>query len=142
MIQNSPNYKKTILAIHIAVWLIVILSPLTFFDHGDKFSRDKLIPMISSPLMMMMVFYTMYLYVTPKYLFGENKRKFWIYTILLVLVAGIVLHLWMSFCHNALFKPEISHDFPHKHSRPFPKMRQSMEVWFLLRNADTHTFSC
>ena len=71
------------LAIHIAVWLIVILSPLTFFDHSDKFSRDKLIPMISCPLMMMVVFYTMYLYITPKYLFGENKRKFWIYTILL-----------------------------------------------------------
>lgn len=141
MIQNSPNYKKTMLAIHIAVWLIVILSPLTFFDHGDKFSRDKLIPMISCPLMMMVVFYTMYLYITPKYLFGENKRKFWIYTILLVLVAGIVLHLWMSFCHNVLFKPEIPHDFPHKHGRPFHKMRQSMEVWFLLRNVFSMTIT-
>ena len=41
------KYKKTIIAIHIAVWLIVILAPLTFFDKGDKFEMDKLIPMIS-----------------------------------------------------------------------------------------------
>ena len=134
-----PKYKKTIIAIHIAVWLIVILAPLTFFDKGDKFEADKLIPMISSPLMMMAVFYTMYLHITPKFLFREDKRKFWTYTILLVLGAGIVLHLWLSFSHNIFFKPESvppeyfpkpkngGHGFRHR-------MHHSMEYWFMLRN--------
>ena len=133
------KYKKTIIAIHIAVWLIVILAPLTFFDKGDKFEMDKLIPMISSPVMMMAVFYTMYLHITPKFLFREDKRKFWIYTVVLVLGAGIALHLWLSFSHNFFFKPESvppecfpkpkdgGHDFQ-------PKMRHSMEYWFMLRN--------
>lgn len=108
MVPNTLYYRKTIIAIHIAVWLIVILSPLTFFDRGDKFEIDKLIPMTSTPLLMMAVFYTMYLYITPKYLFGDDKRRFWIYTIIIVLAAGIALHLWITFSHN-IFLNQILH---------------------------------
>ncbi len=131
MIPDSPYYRKTIIAIHIAVWLIVILSPLTFFDRGDKFGMDKLIPMVSCPLLMMAVFYTMYLYITPRYFFGDEKHKFWIYSVLLVLAAGITLHVWITFSHNIFFKPE-PHRFGRGHGGPGP--RPSMEVWFLLRN--------
>ena len=134
MVPNTLYYRKTIIAIHIAVWLIIILSPLTFFDRGDKFELDKLIPMISTPLLMMAVFYTMYLYITPKYLFGDDKRKFWIYTVLLVLAAGIALHLWIAFSHNIFFRPEPVPRFGRGRGIPGPRLRPAMEVWFLLRN--------
>lgn len=133
------KYKKTIIAIHIAVWLIVILAPLTFFDKGDKFEMDKIIPMVSSPVMMMVVFYTMYLRITPNFLFQEDKKRFWIYTVLLVLGAGIALHLWLSFSHNFFFKPEDvpPECFPKpRHGEPgfHHRIRHSMEFWFMLRN--------
>lgn len=100
---------------------------------------DKIIPMVSSPLLMMTVFYTMYLYITPKFLFQDDKSKFWIYTIALVLVAGIALHLWLSFSHNFFFKPD---DVPPEYfPKPkngrhafHPRMRHNMEFWLMLRN--------
>ena len=55
------SYKKTLIAIHVAVWLVILISPLTFFDRGERFEADKLIPMLSTPIAMMLVFYTTYL---------------------------------------------------------------------------------
>ena len=126
------------IAIHIAVWLIVICAPLTFFDHGDRFEKDKLIPMISCPLMMMAVFYTIYLYITPKYFFREDKRKFWIYSVIIVVGAGILLHLWLASSHDLFFKPDdIKRLMPNHHGgrwHRFHKPGHTMEIWFMLRN--------
>ena len=48
---NAMNsYKKALVAIHVAVWLVILISPLTFFDRGDRFEADKLIPMLSTPI--------------------------------------------------------------------------------------------
>lgn len=38
---NAMNsYKKALVAIHVAVWLVILISPLTFFDRGDRFEAD------------------------------------------------------------------------------------------------------
>lgn len=128
----NKTYKKTLIGIHVAVWLIIILAPLTFFDHGDKFEADKIIPMLSNPLVMMMVFYTMYLYITPKYLFSDQKKKFWTYSILLVVVSGVSLHLWLQISHGMFFKPiPMPRHIPHE---PFHRVRPYNGTWLLLRN--------
>lgn len=143
----SPKYKKTMIAIHVAVWLIVILAPLTFFDHGDRFEKDKLIPMFSSPLMMMAVFYTIYLYITPKFFFRNDKRKFWIYSLLIVVGAGILLHLWLSYSHDLFFKPDdMARHMPafNRHGgewHRFHRPRRTMETWFMLRNVFSMTIT-
>lgn len=130
----EKTYKKTMIAIHVAVWLIVFIAPLTFFDRDDRFETDKLIPMLSCPIMMMAVFYTMYLYVTPKYLFRDDKRRFWISAILIVVVSGLLLHLWLSFSHDLFFKPERVPPTPRFDDKPFHHRRHDMEIWFTLRN--------
>lgn len=100
------SYKKTLIAIHVAVWLVILISPLTFFDRGERFEADKLIPMLSTPIAMMLVFYTTYLYLTPKLLLKGQKRKFWTYTIALVIVAGLGLHIWFQVSHRIFFHSE------------------------------------
>lgn len=124
------SYKKTLIAIHVAVWLVILISPLTFFDRGERFEADKLIPMLSTPIAMMLVFYTTYLYLTPKLLLKGQKRKFWTYTIALVIVAGLGLHIWFQVCHRIFFHPE-------HHLHPMRKMREPnvfMDLIFILRN--------
>lgn len=123
------SYKKTIIAIHIAVWLMIFLSPLTFLDRDDKFEIDKLIPMFSCPIVMMVVFYTTYLNLTPHYLLRGKKREFWIYTVALVVVAAIVLHLWLSVSNRIFFHPELK---PHRHHIHPPIL--PMDVIFIVRN--------
>lgn len=123
-------YKKTITSIHIAVWLVIFLAPLTFFDRDDKSELDKLIPMLSSPIAMMAVFYTTYLYTTPQLLLKGKKRQFWTYTAVLVTVAGLLLHLWLALSHRIFF---------HAGNMPHPRrmMREPgamLEVFFILRN--------
>ena len=124
------SYKKTLIAIHVAVWLVILISPLTFFDRGERFEADKLIPMLSTPIAMMLVFYTTYLYLTPKLLLKGQKRKFWTYTIALVIVAGLGLHIWFQVSHRIFFHPE-------HHLHPMKKMREPnalMDLIFILRN--------
>lgn len=131
--RKDRNYQKTMIAIHIAVWLTVFIAPLTFFDRDDRFEPDKLIPMVSCPLMMMMVFYTMYLYITPKYLFTDNKRKFWLSAALLIVMAGVALHLWLTFSHDIFFNPSKIACIADRQKELYPK-RHHMELWFMLRN--------
>ena len=126
--QASTTYRKTIIAIHVAVWLVVFLAPLTFFNRGDKFEAEKLVPMISSPLAMMAVFYTMYLHITPRYFFAQDRRRFWILTVTLVVTVGVLLHLWMNFAHGLFPKPAgMMHHIP-------PEHHIHMDVWMILRN--------
>ena len=128
---NAMNsYKKALVAIHVAVWLVILISPLTFFDRGDRFEADKLIPMFSTPIAMMLVFYTTYLYLTPKLLLKGQKRKFWTYTIALVILMGLGLHIWFQVSHRVFFHPE-------HHLHPMKKMREPnalMDLIFILRN--------
>ena len=126
--QASTTYRKTIIAIHMAVWFVVFLAPLTFFNRGDRFEAEKLVPMISSPLAMMVVFYTMYLHITPRYFFAQDRRRFWILTVALVVTVGVLLHLWMNFAHGLFPKPAgMMHHIP-------PEHHIHMDVWMILRN--------
>lgn len=126
--QASTTYRKTIIAIHVAVWLVVFLAPLTFFNRGDRFEAEKLVPMISYPLAMMAVFYTMYLHITPRYFFAQDRRRFWILTVALVVTVGVLLHLWMNFTHGLFPKPVgMMHHIP-------PEHHIRMDVWMILRN--------
>lgn len=140
---KEKTYRKTMTAIHVAVWLIVFIAPLTFFDRDDRFEMDKLVPMVSSPLMMMVVFYTMYLYVTPRYLFRQDKRKFWLYTVLIIAGAGLALHLWLTFSHSLFFSHDCAaeqarraaeHTMRKMGGRGMHHRRAHMEIWFMLRN--------
>lgn len=126
--QASITYRKTIIAIHMAVWFVVFLAPLTFFNRGDRFEAEKLVPMISSPLAMMAVFYTMYLHITPRYFFAQDRRRFWILTVTLVVTVGVLLHLWINFAHGLFPKPVgMMRNIP-------PERHIRMEVWMILRN--------
>ncbi len=123
----SQQYKKTLVAIHAAVWLVIILSPLMYFGRGDRFDIGRLIPMCSSTVIMIVVFYTMYLYVTPQYLIRGDKRRFWFYASILVIGAGLLLHLWLSASQKIFCAPKTA-------TIPFHKPSIWMEIFFILRN--------
>lgn len=123
----SQQYKKRLVAIHAAVWLVIILSPLMVFGRGDKFDIGRLIPMCSCTAFMIAVFYIMYLHVTPKYLIGGDKRRFWFYASVLVVGAGLLLHLWLYSSQKVFSAPKTA-------AKPFHKPSIYMEMFFILRN--------
>lgn len=103
MNNSNARFKKSMAAIHIAVWLVIVLAPLTFFERGDRFSLHQLVPILSSPISLMIVFYTTYLWLTPHFFLNDRKREFYLYTFLLVVGMGVLLHLWLTFSHMFLF---------------------------------------
>ena len=119
--------KKNTLIIHIAVWLMVFLSPLMTISHEDGFSVTRLVVMMVPPLFIMTVFYANYLWLTPSHFIKGNKKTYWIVNILLIVTLGIVQHIWMYFVHQYFGDM-------HPHHREPDTI---MNVFFILRNIFT-----
>ncbi len=92
--------KRIEIAVHIAVWLILFLTPLTFLNRGNGVSLMQYLMTCMSPLLIMVVFYTNYLWLTPHYFVTGKQRYFWITNIIMVVALGICLHFWMSMTHS------------------------------------------
>jgi len=106
--------KKVIITLHVAVWAIMFLSPLTFLNHDEGNSLLRYLMACANPLAMLFVFYVNYLWLFPSYqqpatpLSPEGitctKRRFWLINLLMVVCLGIALHYWLVFAHH-IFRP-------------------------------------
>ena len=65
--------KKVYLFLHVAIWAFMFLSPLTYL-RGNGMSALHYLMTCVSPLLMMVVFYVNYLWLTPK-CFVIGKRR-------------------------------------------------------------------
>ena len=90
--------------LHIAIWLVISLSPLMFINHGNGVSLMQFLYMSAAPLALMTVFYSNYLWLTPKYFVEGEKKFYFVINILLIVGLGIGLHYWMEHVHQ-LFNP-------------------------------------
>ena len=52
--------------LHVAVWVLMFITPLTFM-RGNGFSLLRYLMICASPLLLMIVFYLNYLWLTPNY---------------------------------------------------------------------------
>lgn len=91
--------KRLIISLHVAIWSILFLSPLTFINHAD-FNFVRYLMMCASPLSLMVVFYVNYLWLTPRYFISGEKRYYWIINTVLIIAMGIAIHCWLSYTHS------------------------------------------
>ena len=92
--------RKTTILLHTAVWLVLFLSPLSFLNHGNGVTLTQFLMLSVSPLTTMIVFYTDYLWLTPRYFVRGEKQIFWLANIVMVVGLGVALHYWMSYTHE------------------------------------------
>ena len=116
--------KRTLLLLHIAIWTVLFLSPLTYFNHGNTFVPLLYVMLCLSPLLIMVVFYINYLWLAPHCFMKGRKQLFWAVNIVLVVSLGIAMHYWMAYTHD-LFE-----------NNGIPRERLViMRFLFILRNA-------
>ena len=99
------------IVLHITIWAMLFLSPLTYLNHGNGVNLSMYLMSCMAPLMLMVVFYVNYLWLTTHYFIVGEKKKFFIFNVLMVLVLGIILHYWMQWSHD-LFDQSDLNDTP------------------------------
>ena len=92
--------KKITILLHVSIWLVLFLSPITFIHRDEAFNWMKYLMVCVSPLMLMIVFYVNYLWLVPKYYFGRERQTYWGVNLLMVLLLGISVHFWMAYVHK------------------------------------------
>lgn len=94
--------KRLEILIHIAIWIVIILLPLMFMNHGRGMSVSQFMLTTTVPLTFMAVFYIDYLWLTPRYFVTGHRTQFFVTNTFIVIFLGIALHLWMSLSHDML----------------------------------------
>ncbi len=112
--------KKAIIFLHVALWAIMFLGPLSFM-RGRDVTFSQYLVFCMSPLLMMVVFYLNYFWLTPRYFVTGKRSYYWIVNTIIVITLGVILHNWMSF-----FAP------------PHPRYQRMLEtfdiIFFILRD--------
>ena len=115
--------KRLSLFLHVAFWAFMFLSPLSYMrGHGVTLTQYLMNCMM--PLLMMVVFYANYLWLTPRLFVAGKHSYFLIINLVLVVSLGIGLHYWMDFARQ-LYLP--------KHSYSHIPMALD-ELFFILRD--------
>jgi sensor histidine kinase YesM len=82
--------------LHVAFWAFMFLSPLTY-ARGTGMTIPQYVMNCMSPLMLMVVFYVNYFWLTPTYFVAGKHRYFLLINAVMVISLGIALHYWMEF---------------------------------------------
>ena len=91
--------KRVVILLHVAVWVLMFITPLTFM-RGNGFSLLRYLMICASPLLLMIVFYLNYLWLTPNYFVKGKHRYYLLVNLVMVVCLGIALHYWMTFVHG------------------------------------------
>ena len=84
---------------HVALWAFLFLSPLTYWrGTGIRFVQYLMYCM--QPLMLMIIFYSNYLYLAPKCFVAGKHRYDLLINLVMITPFGIALHYWTDFANN------------------------------------------
>jgi len=92
--------KRTTILLHIAIWVVVFLTPMSFVNNEANFTLYMFVFVCTAPLSTIMVFYANYLWLTPKFFVKNEKRIYWTVNIIGVVVLGVLTHYWLHFLHS------------------------------------------
>ena len=95
--------KRVKVFLHIAFWAFMFLSPMQYM-RGTGTSMLQYVMNCMSPLLMMVVFYANYKWLTPRYFVAGKHRYFFLINLAMIIIFAIVLHYWMDFT-NIVFPP-------------------------------------
>ena len=113
MSKEKYNFKFSINkhvagACHMTLWAYMFLSPMTFW-RGTGITLPHYLMISMQPLLLMIVFYTNYLYLAPKYFVSGKHRYDLLINIVLISSLGTFLHYWMDWA-NDIFMPRMHRD--------------------------------
>ena len=95
--------KHIALACHFTFWAYMFLSPLTYW-RGTGITLPHYLLTCMQPLVLLIVFYLNYFYLTPKFFVAGKHRYDLLVNVILVTVLGTFLHYWMNWA-NTLYMP-------------------------------------
>lgn len=95
--------KHIVLACHFTFWAYMFLSPLTYW-RGTGITLPHYLLTCMQPLVLLIVFYLNYFYLTPKFFVAGKHRYDLLVNVILVTVLGTFLHYWMNWA-NTLYMP-------------------------------------
>lgn len=97
-----------------AVWIGIFISPLMFMNNGNGISLRQFASISIAPLAQFILFYLNYLWLTPRFFIGGEKRYYWIINSITIVIMGIGIHYWMEFSRPMFDnKPHMQHSGEH-----------------------------
>lgn len=104
--------KQIYVIIHIAVWLILFLSPITFMRDDESMSFTRILMISVQPAALMMIFYLNYCWLTPHYFVKGERRLYFFTNIVLIIVLAIAVHFWLDYTHSLFNNDHGKHEKP------------------------------
>lgn len=103
------THKPLVVAIHIISWLLIFCFPIAMVEWEDNANWLSLLRHYIVPLGSFILFYINYLYLTPRYFFQNQTKRFLLLNCLAILCMSILIHVG----HTYLMENSV-HDFrPH-----------------------------
>lgn len=97
--------KRIQILIHVAVWLVMFLSPMMFINHGRGITSSQFLVMCTVPMSFIVVFYMNYLWLTPYHFTRGHHRFYIVVNVVVIVILGIWVHLWVTYMHT-LYDPD------------------------------------
>ena len=94
--------KKLTIFLHVAFWGFMFLSPLTYM-RGTGVTVINYLMNCVAPMLMMIMFYLNYLWLTPKYFVSGKHRYYLLINTILVTVLGVAQNYWMNYAHELFY---------------------------------------
>ena len=95
--------KRLKIFLHIVFWAYMFLSPMQYM-RGTGMTMIQYLMNCLSPLLLMVVFYANYLWLTPKYFVQGKHRYFLMINVVMAVGFSVLLHYWMDYT-RVLFQP-------------------------------------
>ena len=89
--------------LHIVFWLFMFLSPMQYM-RGTGMPMLQYLMNCMSSLLLMVVFYANYKWLTPKYFVSGKHRYYTVINFVMIVGFAIFLHYWMDYTRD-LFHP-------------------------------------
>ena len=114
MSKERYNFKFSINkhlagACHMTLWAYMFLSPMTFW-RGTGITLPHYLMVSMQPLLLMIVFYMNYLYLTPKFFVAGKHRYDLLINVVIITVLGTFLHFWMDWS-TELYMPFLANRY-------------------------------
>ena len=91
--------------LHVVFWAFMFLSPMQYM-RGTGMTMFQYMMNCMSSLLLMVVFYANYMWLTPKYFVAGKHRYYTIINFVIIVCFSIILHYWMDFTRD-LFQPVV-----------------------------------
>ena len=92
--------RKIPKVLQIAVWTMLFIVPLSYLHQSRQMTLPVYLMLCMGPLMLMTIYYTNFLWLTPNYYMTGRKKEFFIINICLILVISIGMRYWMSIARS------------------------------------------